>query len=77
LATILDAHCRKGRWIDMLQDFILKILHKPRLKHMNIDVLNRNPVGPPTNDDDFSEEIQDIGGIQTNTLGAKDDILFV
>ncbi len=44
---------------------------------MNIDVLNRNPVGPPTNDDDFSEEIQDIGGIQTNTLGAKDDILFV
>jgi hypothetical protein len=32
-----------------------------RLKHTNVDALSRNPVGPTTNDDDFNEEIQDIG----------------
>jgi hypothetical protein len=44
----------------MLQDFSFKIIHRPGLKHMNVDALSRNPVGPATNDNDFSEEIQDI-----------------
>ncbi len=44
---------------------------------MNVDALNRNPVGLAMDDDDFSEEIQDIGSIQTDTLGAKGEILFV
>jgi len=57
LATISDAHGRKGRWIDMLQDFSFKILHKPRHKHTNVDALSRNLVRPTIEDDDFSEEI--------------------
>jgi len=77
LAIILDAHGKRGRWIDMLQDFSFKILHILRPKHTNVDALSRNLVGPATNDDDFSEEIQDIGNIQTDTHGAKDEILFV
>jgi hypothetical protein len=28
-------------------------------------------------DDDFNEEIQDIGSIQTDTLGAEGEVLFV
>jgi hypothetical protein len=44
----------------MLQDFGFKILHKPGLKHTNVDALIRNLVGPATDDDDFNEEIQDI-----------------
>ncbi len=61
LATISYAHGTRGRWIDMLRDFNFKILHMSRLKHTNVDALSRNPVGPTTNDDDFNEEIQDIG----------------
>jgi len=76
LATVSDAHGRKGRWIDMLQDFSFKTIHRPRLKHTNVDALSRNPVGPTTDDDDFSEEIQGIGNIQTDTL-KEGEIFFV
>jgi hypothetical protein len=38
--------------------------------------LSRNPVGPTTDDDDFSEEIQGIGNIQTDTL-KEGEIFFV
>jgi hypothetical protein len=42
----------------MLQDFSFKILHRPGLKHTNVDALSRNPMGEATDiDDDFSEEI--------------------
>ncbi len=68
LATVLDAHGRRGRWIDMLQDFSFKILHQLGLKHTNVDALNRNPVGEATDDDDFSEEIQDIGTKQDDSI---------
>jgi hypothetical protein len=57
LATVSDAHGRRGGWIDMLQDFSFKILHRPGLKHTNVDALSRNPVGQVADDDDFSEEI--------------------
>ncbi len=59
----------------MLQDFSFKILHQLGLKHTNVDPLSL--VGPTTNDDDFSEEIQDMESIQTDTHGVKDDILSV
>ncbi len=45
LATISDAHGRRGRWIDMLQDFSFKIVHRPGMRHANADALSRNPVG--------------------------------
>jgi len=61
LATVSDAHGRRGKWIDMLQDFSFKILHRPGLRHTNANALSRNPIGQASDDDDFSEEIQDIG----------------
>jgi hypothetical protein len=44
---------------------------------MNVDALSRNPVGPTTDDDDFNEEIQDIGNIRIDTPRAKNETLFV
>jgi len=54
---VSDANGRRGRWVDMLQDFSFKIIHQPGFKHTNVDALSRNPVGPAAADDDFSEEI--------------------
>jgi hypothetical protein len=45
LATLSNVHGKRGRWIDMLQDFCFEILHQPGLKHANVDVLSKNPVG--------------------------------
>jgi hypothetical protein len=57
LVTVSNAHGRRGRWVHMLQDFSFKIIHRPGLRHTNVDALSRNPVGPAADDDDFSEEI--------------------
>jgi len=40
LAIVSDAHGRRGRWIDMLQDFSFKIVHRPGMKHTNADALS-------------------------------------
>jgi len=61
----------------MLQDFSFKIIHRPRLRHTNVDALSRNPIGPATDDNDFSEEIQDIGNPLTDTLRGQGEALFV
>jgi hypothetical protein len=68
LATMSDAHGRRGRWIDLLQDSSFKILHRSRLKDTNVGALSRNLVGQAMDGDDFSKEIQDIGTVQANTL---------
>ncbi len=34
-------------------------------------------MGPTTDEDDISEEIQDIGSIRANTPRAEDKILFI
>jgi hypothetical protein len=60
LATISDAHGRRGCWIGMLQDFSFKILHRPRMRHTNADALSRNPVGATMDDEDYGREIQDL-----------------
>jgi hypothetical protein len=39
--------------------------------------LSRNPVGPVTDDDDFSEEIQNIGITLTDTPRGEGETLFV
>jgi hypothetical protein len=44
---------------------------------MNVDALSRNPVGPATDDDGFSEEIQDIESIQTDTPEEEGEILSI
>jgi hypothetical protein len=53
----VNAHGRRSKWIDMLQDFSFKILHRPGLKHANANALSRNLVGQATNDYDFGEKI--------------------
>jgi hypothetical protein len=60
LAIVSDAHGRRGRWVGLLQDFSFKIMHRPGLKHANVDALSRNPVGSVVDDDDFGEGIQDV-----------------
>jgi hypothetical protein len=40
LAIVSDAHGRRGRWIDMLQDFSFKIVHRPGMRHANADALS-------------------------------------
>ncbi len=77
LATVSDAHGRRGRWIDMLQDFSFKIVHRLGLRHINVDALSRNPVGSAVEDDDFSEEIQDVGNAQTDTHLEEGRLLFI
>jgi hypothetical protein len=61
----------------MLQDFSFKILHIPGLKHANVDALSRNPVGQATDDDDFNDEIQDIGTMQTEVHEIAEKVFFV
>ncbi len=77
LATVSDAHGMKGRWVDMLQDFSFKIIHRSGLRHTNIDALSRNPVGPATDDDDFSEEIQDIASTRADASRGDEEFLCV
>jgi hypothetical protein len=50
-------------------------LHRPGLKHINVDALSKNLVGQATDDDDFNEEIQDIGTVQTNSTEIEEKIL--
>jgi hypothetical protein len=77
LATVSNAHGRRGRWVGMLQDFSFKIVHRPGLRHTNVDALNRNPVGSVANDDDFGEKIQDIAGTQADVPGEERELLYV
>jgi hypothetical protein len=77
LAAVSDANGRRGRWIDMLQDFSFKILHRPGMKHTNVDALSRNPVGEAKDDDDFCEEIRDIGTRQGDSIATAGGILSV
>jgi hypothetical protein len=68
LATVSDAH-------GMLQDFSFKIVHRPRLRHTNVDALSKNPVGSAADDDDFGEEIQDIAGAQADAPRQEGGLL--
>jgi hypothetical protein len=77
LATVLDAHGRRGRWIDLLQDFSFRIVHRPGIRHTNVDALSRNPVGMAVEDDDSCEEVQDSGGVLTDALVGEERALFI
>jgi hypothetical protein len=77
LVTVSDVHGRRGRWVTMLQDFSFKIVHRPGLKHTNVDALSRNPVGSAADDDDFGAEIQDIAGIPTDEPKEDGELLCV
>jgi hypothetical protein len=77
LATVSNAHGRKGKWVSMLQDFSFKIVHRPGLRHTNVDALSRYPVGSATDDDDFGAEIQDIAGIPADEPKEDGELLCV
>jgi hypothetical protein len=77
LATVSDAHGRRGQWIDMLQDFDFKIVHRAGLKHANADALSRNPVEQATDDEDFRQEILDDPVTQYGTSEAAEKVLAV
>ncbi len=77
LATVSDAHGRRGRWIDMIQDFNFKIVHRGGLKHANVDALSRNPVGQAMDDEDFHQEIQDDPVTQHGMGEAAEKVLAV
>jgi len=77
LATVSDAHGRRGRWVGMLQDFSFKIVHRPGLRHTNVDALSRNPIGSVADDDDFGEEIQDIADTQIDVPRKEGGLLYV
>jgi len=76
LATVSDAYGRRGRWIDMLQDFSFKIIHRPGMKHTNVDALSRNSVGIATDDDDFNLEIQDFANKPGGAIEAHKGAVF-
>jgi len=59
LAIVLDAYGRRGCWIAMLKDFQFKIIHRARNKHLNVDVLSRNVVGSPEEDEDFGSDVME------------------
>jgi len=77
LAIVVDAHGRRGRWIDLLQDYNFKIVHRPGMRHVNADALNRNSVGQAMDDEDFQQEIQDDPHTQHGLLTATEKVLSV
>ncbi len=52
-------------------------MHRPGLRHTNADDLSRNPVGQATDDDDFGEEIRNIGSPPTDTSKREGEPLFI
>jgi hypothetical protein len=52
-------------------------VHRSGLRHTNVDALSRNPIGLAVEDDDFCEEIQDVGGAQVDTHLEEGRLLFV
>jgi len=77
LATVSDAHGRRGRWIDLLQDYSFKIVHRPEMKHVNADALSRNPVGQAMDDEDFQQEIQDDPHTQHGLPAEVEKVLSI
>lgn len=65
LATMSNAYGKQGMWIDMLQDFDFKIIHKVKPKHGDADVFSHNPISPITKDVNFVNEIQDMKMLRT------------
>ncbi len=77
LATVSDAHGRRGRWIDLLQDYSFKIVHRPGMRHANADALSRNPVGKAMDDEDFQQEIQDDPHIRPEVAETIEKVLAI
>lgn len=55
LATLLNVY--KGKWINMLQNFNFKIMHRTRSKHGNVNALSTNLVDSLDEEKEFQKEI--------------------
>ncbi len=55
--NVSDAYGWKGRWINTLQDFSLKIIHKVGSRHTNVDAFNQNPMDVVDEWEDLIKEI--------------------
>jgi hypothetical protein len=66
-----------GRWIDPLQDYSFKIVHKPGVRHANADALSRNPIGQAMEDENFQQEIQDDPHTQHEEAEMAEKVLSV
>jgi len=64
LAMVFDAYRRRGMWINTLQDFSFKIIHRVRSKHTNVDALSRNLMDVVGLDENLVNEIQDYKMLQ-------------
>jgi hypothetical protein len=53
LATMSDVYGRWGKWINMLQDNCLKIMHHLGSKHSNAKAFHKNLVRHANENDDF------------------------
>ncbi len=58
LTMASDAYGKKGRWINTLQDFSFKIIHKARSKQTNVDALSTNFVDIVEPNEDLVDEIK-------------------
>jgi hypothetical protein len=52
-------------WIDFLQDFDFKIIHRIGQKHGDVDALSCSLVNLVVEDEDFVNEIQDMKMLRT------------
>jgi hypothetical protein len=68
---------KEREWIDLLQDFSFKIVHRPGMRHANVDALSRNPVGQAVDDEDFHQEIQDDPNTQYDMTESAEEVLAV
>ncbi len=59
----------------MFQDFHFKIVHRVGAKHFNEYVLSRNLVGRYEADEDFGNEIQDLGGTSQEIPNLQETII--
>jgi hypothetical protein len=57
---MLNAHGRRGCLVNMLQKFCSEIIDRVGGKRTNVDILSRNLVGMPKEDEDFEAEILDM-----------------
>lgn len=71
LSIVSNAYNRRGKWINTLQDFSFKIVHRVGAKQINIDALSCNPVDVVDEWEDLIEEFQDCKLVGLNSTLAK------
>ncbi len=61
---MFNVYGKNDKWINTLQDFNFKIVHKVKSKHTNFDALSRNLIDVVKKEDEMQDEIQDCKLLQ-------------